>query len=87
MKDECKVEQNEHHITIKVGCMEIYAESNDMHDLITVYHADDSPFRFKDQKIVDIENGEIFDLPKNPHKETNNSILQKCLSVSTGEKQ
>ena len=62
--DKCEVEQNEHHIRIKVGCMEIYAESNDMHDLITVYHADNSPFRFEDRKIVDIANGEIFDLSK-----------------------
>jgi len=60
--DKCEVEQNEHHIRIKVGCMEIYAESNDMHDLITVSHADNSPLRFEDQKIVDIANGEIFDL-------------------------
>ena len=65
MTDKCKVEQNEHHIRIKVGCMEIYAESNDMHDLITVSHADNSPFRFEDRKIVDIANGEIFDLPEN----------------------
>jgi len=65
MSDKCEVEQNEHHIRIKVGCMEIYAESNDMHDLITVYHADNSPFRFEDQKIVDIANGEIFDLDRN----------------------
>ena len=65
MSDKCKVEQNEHHIRIKVGCMEIYAESNDMHDLITVSHADNSPFRFEDQKIVDIANGEIFDLDRN----------------------
>ena len=63
--DKCEVEQNEHHIRIKVGCMEIYAESNDMHDLITVSHADNSPFRFEDRKIVDIANGEIFDLSKN----------------------
>ena len=63
--DKCEVEQNEHHIRIKVGCMEIYAESNDMHDLITVYHADNSPLRFEDQKIVDIANGEIFDLSRN----------------------
>ena len=62
--DKCAVEQNEHHIRIKVGCMEIYAESNDMHDLITVSHADNSPLRFEDQKIVDIANGEIFDLSK-----------------------
>ena len=65
MSDKCEVEQNEHHVRIKVGCMEIYAESNDMHDLITVYHADDSPLRFEDRKIVDIANGEIFDLSKN----------------------
>ena len=65
MSDKCKVEQNAHHVRIKVGCMEIYAESNDMHDLITVYHADDSPLRFEDRKIVDIANGEIFDLSKN----------------------
>jgi len=64
MTDKCEVKQNEHHIRIKVGCMEIYAESNDMHDLITVSHADNSPFRFEDQKIVDIANGEIFDLSK-----------------------
>ena len=65
MTDKCEVKQNEHHIRIKVGCMEIYAESNDMHDLITVSHADNSPLRFEDQKIVDIANGEIFDLSKN----------------------
>ncbi len=65
MSDKCEVEQNEHNVRIKVGCMEIYAESNDMHDLITVYHADDSPLRFEDRKIVDIANGEIFDLSKN----------------------
>ena len=65
MSDKCEVKQNEHHIRIKVGCMEIYAESNDMHDLITVSHADNSPLRFEDQKIVDIANGEIFDLSKN----------------------
>ena len=65
MTDKCEVKQNEHHIRIKVGCMEIYAESNDMHDLITVSHADNSPLRFEDRKIVDIANGEIFDLSKN----------------------
>ena len=65
MSDKCEVKQNEHHIRIKVGCMEIYAESNDMHDLITVSHAENSPLRFEDRKIVDIANGEIFDLSKN----------------------
>ena len=65
MADKCEVKQNEHHIRIKVGCMEIYAESNDMHDLITVSHAENSPLRFEDRKIVDIANGEIFDLSKN----------------------
>ena len=65
MTDKCEVKQNEHHIRIKVGCMEIYAESNDMHDLITVSHAENSPLRFEDRKIVDIANGEIFDLSKN----------------------
>ena len=89
--DKCKVEQNEHHIRIKVGCMEIYAESNDMHDLITVSHADNSPFRFEDQKqrvkIVDIANGEIFDLGKNlslVSKETIKDLLG--LSIQTKEK-
>ena len=77
MTDKCKVEQNEHHIRIKVGCMEIYAESNDMHDLITVYHADNSPFRFDDQKIVDIANGEIFDISKNTKIFGN--YMKKCV--------
>ena len=65
MTDKCEIDEREHHIRIKVGCMEIYAESNDMHDLITVSHAENSPLRFEDRKIVDIANGEIFDLSKN----------------------
>ena len=60
MADKCEVKQNEHHIRIKVGCMEIYAESNDMHDLITISHADNSPLRFDERKIVDIANGKVF---------------------------
>ena len=84
MKDECKVEQNEHHIKIKVGCMEIYAESNDMHDLITVYHSEDSPFRFNEEKIVDIENGEVFDLPKNPWSRRKEKVMRDL--ISKGEK-
>ena len=60
MTDKCEIDEREHHIRIKVGCMEIYAESNDMHDLITVSHADNSPLRFDERKIVDIANGKVF---------------------------
>ena len=55
MTDKCEIDEREHHIRIKVGCMEIYAESNDMHDLITISHAENSPLRFEDRKIVDIK--------------------------------
>ena len=58
--DKCEIDEREHHIRIKVGCMEIYAESNDMHDLITISHAENSPLRFDEQKIVDIANGKVF---------------------------
>lgn len=84
MSDKCEIEQNERHVIIKVGCMEIYAESNHMHDLITITHADDSPFRFKDKLIVDIENGEVFNLSKDPNV-LDTETIKNLMSAGKGE--